>query len=150
MGNVSQNLILKRWLKRWDRDNNNSVIRGRFMKSIIQTVSLSLIESVTVVLNEAKLLAASITPNLIWNASLDFFLMGNLVFPWRHIDSYLENGVSKSIVHVIKHANFQLHRVHPDGVTSKTWQLTNEFDFLYIKRCVQKKKLLVRHNKVSK
>ena len=51
------------------------------MKSIIQTVSLSLIESVTVVLNEAKLLTASITPNLIWNASLDFFLMGNLVFP---------------------------------------------------------------------
>ena len=27
------------------------------------------------------------------------------------------NGVSKSIVHVIK------HRVHPDGVISKTWQL---------------------------
>ena len=51
------------------------------MKSIIQTASLSLIESVTVVLNEAKLLAASITPNLIWNASLDFFLMVNLVFP---------------------------------------------------------------------
>ena len=30
------------------------------------------------------------------------------------------NGVSKSIVHVIKHANFQLHRVHPDEVISKT------------------------------
>ena len=26
------------------------------------------------------------------------------------------NGVSKSIVHVIKQANFQLYRVHPDGV----------------------------------
>ena len=33
------------------------------------------------------------------------------------------NGVSKSIVHVIKHDNFQLHRVHPDGVILKTWQL---------------------------
>ena len=28
----------------------------------------------------------------------------------------LKNGVSKSIVHVIKHTNFQLYRVHPDGV----------------------------------
>ena len=27
-----------------------------------------------------------------------------------------ENGVSKSIVHVIKHANFQHHGVNPDGV----------------------------------
>ena len=34
----------------------------------------------------------------------------------RHIDRYLKNGVSKSIVHMIKHANFQLYRVHPDGV----------------------------------
>ena len=138
MGSVSQNLILKRWLKRWDRDNYNSVIRGRFMKSIIQTASLSLIESVTVVLNEAKLLTASITPNLIWNASLDFFLMGNLVFPWRHIDRYLGNGVSKSIVHVIKHADFQLHnsltelRQKPDNwrqiykQTSSTFYTSND------------------------
>ena len=28
-----------------------------------------------------------------------------------------KNGVSKIIVRVIKHANFQLYRVHPDGVT---------------------------------
>ena len=35
-------------------------------------------------------------------------------------DRYLENGLSKGIVHVIKHANFQLHRVHPDGVIVKT------------------------------
>ena len=34
----------------------------------------------------------------------------------RHIDRYLKNGVSKSIVHVIKPANVQLHRVDPDGV----------------------------------
>ena len=34
----------------------------------------------------------------------------------RHIDRYLKNGVSKSIFHVIRHANFQLYRVHPDGV----------------------------------
>ena len=30
-----------------------------------------------------------------------------------------KNGVSKSIVHVIKHANFQLYRVHPDEVIYK-------------------------------
>ena len=29
---------------------------------------------------------------------------------------YLRNDVLKSIVHVIKHANFQLYSVHPDGV----------------------------------
>ena len=28
----------------------------------------------------------------------------------------LKNGTSKSIVHVIKHANFELYGVHPDGV----------------------------------
>ena len=28
----------------------------------------------------------------------------------------LKNGISESIVHVIKHANFQLYRVRPDGV----------------------------------
>ena len=27
----------------------------------------------------------------------------------------LKNGVSKTIVHVIKHANFQLYWVHPDN-----------------------------------
>ena len=27
-----------------------------------------------------------------------------------------KNGVSKIIVRVIQHANFQLYRVHPDGV----------------------------------
>ena len=32
------------------------------------------------------------------------------------VDRHLKNSVSKSIVHVIKHANFQLYRVHPDGV----------------------------------
>ena len=35
---------------------------------------------------------------------------------YRHIDRYLKNGVSKSIAHVIYHTNFQLYRVHPDGV----------------------------------
>ena len=29
---------------------------------------------------------------------------------------YLKNGVSKSIVRVVKHANFQFYKVHPDGV----------------------------------
>ena len=33
-----------------------------------------------------------------------------------HIDRYLKNGVSKSIVHVRKHANFQLYSIHADGV----------------------------------
>ena len=33
-----------------------------------------------------------------------------------HIDKFLKSGVSKIIVHVIKHASFQLYRVHPDGV----------------------------------
>ena len=34
----------------------------------------------------------------------------------RHIDRYLKNGVSKSIVSVIKHASFQLYVVQHDGV----------------------------------
>ena len=35
----------------------------------------------------------------------------------RHMDRYLKNGFSKSFVHVIKRANFQLYRVHFGGVT---------------------------------
>ena len=31
-----------------------------------------------------------------------------------------EKRCFERIVHMIKHANFQLHRVHPDGVISKT------------------------------
>ena len=38
---------------------------------------------------------------------------------YKDIDRYLKNGVSKTIVHVIKHVNFQLYRVHPDGVFRK-------------------------------
>ena len=38
----------------------------------------------------------------------------------RHIDKYLKNGILKNIVYEIKHANFQLHRVHADGVILKT------------------------------
>ena len=34
----------------------------------------------------------------------------------RHIDRYLKNGVLKGIVHMIKYTNFQLCRIHPDGV----------------------------------
>ena len=37
-------------------------------------------------------------------------------FYLRHINRHLKNSVSKSIVLVIKHAKFQLHRVQPDGV----------------------------------
>ena len=32
------------------------------------------------------------------------------------IDRYPKNGASKSVVHLIKHANFHLYRVHPDGI----------------------------------
>ena len=37
----------------------------------------------------------------------------------RHIDRYLKNGVSKSIVHVIKHVSFQLYMAHPYEVIWK-------------------------------
>ena len=42
----------------------------------------------------------------------------------KALDRYLKNCVSKSIVLVIKHAKFQLYRVHHDGVIYKTWQMT--------------------------
>ena len=34
----------------------------------------------------------------------------------RHINRYLKNGVSNSIVHEIKHVDFQLYRAHPERV----------------------------------
>ena len=34
----------------------------------------------------------------------------------RHINRYLKNGVSSSIVHEIKHVDFQLYRAHPERV----------------------------------
>ena len=37
-------------------------------------------------------------------------------FNLRYIDRILKNGVSKSIFHMFKYANFQLNRVQPDGV----------------------------------
>ena len=58
---------------------------------------------------------------------------------------------------MIKHANFQLYRVHLNGVILENLEIDDnfvkkEFDFLYIKRCaslkrLKKKKLLGRHNK---
>ena len=36
-----------------------------------------------------------------------------------HINRYLKNGVSESIINVIKHVNIQLYRAHPDGVIWK-------------------------------
>ena len=57
-------------------------------------------------------------------------------------------GVSKSIAYVIKHANFQLYTVlwrsYLENLT------TNEFDFLCIKRCVEKKKISTSYNKAAK
>ena len=39
-------------------------------------------------------------------------------FPSQVFFNYINHGyrAAKSIVHVIKHANFQLYRVHPEGV----------------------------------
>ena len=47
------------------------------------------------------------------------FEFGNLyisavAFKPRRIDRYLKNGIPKSIVHVMKHVNFQVYRAHPD------------------------------------
>ena len=36
--------------------------------------------------------------------------------PQRHIERYLKNGALKSILRMIKNANFQLYRVQLDGV----------------------------------
>ena len=44
----------------------------------------------------------------------------NLFSYYKRIDRYLINGVSKSIVHGIKHVNFQLNRVYSDGIVWKT------------------------------
>ena len=44
----------------------------------------------------------------------------SVIIHQRHIGRYLKNGVLRSIAHVIKYANFQLYRVHPDGVIQKT------------------------------
>ena len=58
---------------------------------------------------------------------------------------------------MIKHAKFQLYRVHPNGVILENLEIDDnfvkkEFDFLYIKgcvslKCVEKRKLLGHHNK---
>ena len=40
---------------------------------------------------------------------------GSIKHKFFHV-SIVKNGVLKSIVYVIKHVNFQLYRVHPDGV----------------------------------
>ena len=52
------------------------------------------------------------------NIRLDFVFCDSISS--RHIDRYLKNDVSRSIVHMIKYANVQLYRVHPDGVIWKT------------------------------
>ena len=40
-----------------------------------------------------------------------------------------KNGVSKSIVHVIKQDNFQLYTGYSDRVTRKNWQMTKKFHY---------------------
>ena len=47
----------------------------------------------------------------------------------------------KSIVHVIKHVNFQLYRAYPDGVIRKKLTIGDKYvkkdlDFLYSKQCL--------------
>ena len=37
----------------------------------------------------------------------------------RQSDKYLKSGVSKKIIHVIKHANFQLYRAYSERVIWK-------------------------------
>ena len=41
--------------------------------------------------------------------------------------TYLKNGASKSIVHVIKHVNFQLHRAYFDGGIWKKQTIGNKY-----------------------
>ena len=75
----------------------------------------------------------------------------------RHIDRYLKNGISKSIVLVVRHANFQLYKVHPMELfrkprnwqqiykqTSSIFYTSNHYVSL---KFVEKKKLLGHHNK---
>ena len=51
-----------------------------------------------------------------YNSARENIKCNVFVFAKSHIDRYFKNGASKSIVHVIKHANFQLYTVNPDGV----------------------------------
>ena len=76
-----------------------------------------------------------------------------------YIDRCLKNGVLKSIVHVIKDANFQLYRLHPDGVVIENLIIDDKFinkrlrlsihQTMSLKR-VEKEKILGRQIKVAK
>ena len=57
---------------------------------------------------------------------------------------YLRKGASVSIVHLVKHANFQLYRAFPDGFIWKKLIFDGKYinkwiQHLYIKRCVSAK-----------
>ena len=39
----------------------------------------------------------------------------------------LKNGVSKYVVHVMKHVNFQIYRAHPDGVIWKKLTIDDKY-----------------------
>ena len=43
------------------------------------------------------------------------FLTASWQISIRHIDRYLKNGASKSIAHIIRHANITLYKVHVYG-----------------------------------
>ena len=55
-----------------------------------------------------------------WHDKLRFYhttkINDKIIYSYNIKGRYLKNGVSKSIVHIIKHAKFQLYRVHSDGV----------------------------------
>ena len=53
---------------------------------------------------------------MFYNSARENIKCNVFAFAKSHIDRYFKNGASKSIVHVIKHANFQLYTVNPDGV----------------------------------
>ena len=50
---------------------------------------------------------------------LDFLIFQRFYFILKAHPRYLKNGVSKSIVHVINYAKFQLYMVHSDRVIWK-------------------------------
>ena len=49
-----------------------------------------------------------------------------IVWLYRSREKYLKNGVSKGIVHVIKHSNFKISGAYPAEVISKHRQLTTK------------------------
>ena len=62
------------------------------------------------------------------------------IFKGKSTDN-LKKGVSKSIVHVIKHVNFQLYKARHDGVIWKKCTIHNKYINKKLRSGVEKKKL---------